>query len=114
MMARHFGPVLAAAIFLAGFGAATYAATPAHTPGPASGLAARRDAPKIVAPHAILMDAENGGVLFERDADKLIFPASLAKLMTAEYVFHEIKLGHIKLSDECSVSESAWRRGGAR
>ncbi|MGB8187278.1 MAG: D-alanyl-D-alanine carboxypeptidase family protein, partial [Pseudolabrys sp.] len=65
------------------------------------------------APHAILIDAENGGVLFERDADKLIFPASLGKLMTAEYVFNEIKEGRIKLTDEYMVSENAWRKGGA-
>ena len=44
----------------------------------------KKDEPNISAPHAILIDAENGGVLFERDADRLIFPASLAKLMTAE------------------------------
>jgi D-alanyl-D-alanine carboxypeptidase (penicillin-binding protein 5/6) len=72
-----------------------------------------KDEPLINAPHAILIDAENGGVLYERDPDKLIFPASLAKLMTAEYVFHELKLGHIKLSDEYTVSENAWRKGGA-
>ena len=52
-------------------------------------------------------------MLFERDADRLIFPASLAKLMTAEYVFHEIKEGRIKLTDEYMVSENAWRKGGA-
>ena len=75
--------------------------------------APKKDEPQITAPHAILIDAENGGVLFERDADKLIFPASLAKLMTAEYVFHEIKEGRIKLTDEYPVSENAWRKGGA-
>ena len=52
-------------------------------------------------------------MLFDRDADRLIFPASLAKLMTAEYVFHEIKEGRIKLTDEYMVSENAWRKGGA-
>src|ERR1700688_3358216 len=57
----------------------------------------------ISAPHAILIDAENGGVLFERDPDQLIFPASLAKLMTAEYVFHEIKQRRIKPTDEYTV-----------
>ena len=51
---------------------------------------AKKDEPNISAPHAILIDADNGGVLFERDADRLIFPASLAKLMTAEYVFNEV------------------------
>ena len=52
-------------------------------------------------------------MLYERDPDKLIFPASLAKLMTAEYVFHELTEGHIKLTDEYVVSENAWRKGGA-
>lgn len=107
--------------FALGFGAVAYAATPKHQP--ASGLAAKKDAPKkeankkdeppISAPHAILIDGENGAILFERDADKLIFPASLAKLMTAEYVFHELKEGSIKLTDEYVVSENAWRKGGA-
>jgi D-alanyl-D-alanine carboxypeptidase (penicillin-binding protein 5/6) len=75
--------------------------------------APKKDEPPIGAPHAILIDGENGAVLFERDADKLIFPASLAKLMTAEYVFNELKAGRIKLTDEYVVSENAWRKGGA-
>src|SRR5215471_15591645 len=73
----------------------------------------KKDEPNISAPHAILIDADNGGVLFERDADRLIFPASLAKLMTAEYVFNEVKEGRLKLTDEFTVSENAWRKGGA-
>ena len=76
-------------------------------------LGGKKDEPQISAPHAILIDAENGGVLFERDPDKLIFPASLAKLMTAEYMFHEITEGRVKLTDEYLVSENAWRKGGA-
>src|SRR6185312_2934093 len=64
-------------------------------------------------PHAILIEAESGSVLFERGADDLIFPASLAKLATAEYVFNELKRGRIKLTDEYVVSENAWRKGGA-
>jgi D-alanyl-D-alanine carboxypeptidase (penicillin-binding protein 5/6) len=74
--------------------------------------AEKDDGPKISAPHAILI-AENGSVLYERDADKLVPPASLAKLMTAEFVFHQIKTGKIKLTDEYAVSEYAWRHGGA-
>jgi D-alanyl-D-alanine carboxypeptidase (penicillin-binding protein 5/6) len=112
---------LVVALFAAGLGAAAFAA-PTHAPAPAhKGAAApaqkkdapKKDEPNISAPHAILIDAENGGVLFERDADKLIFPASLGKLMTAEYVFNEIKEGRIKLTDEYMVSENAWRKGGA-
>jgi D-alanyl-D-alanine carboxypeptidase (penicillin-binding protein 5/6) len=73
----------------------------------------KKDEPNVSAPHAILIDADNGGVLFERGADDLVFPASLAKLMTAEYVFNELKSGRIKRSDEYRVSENAWRKGGA-
>ena len=116
-----FGRWLVVALFAAGLGVAAFAA-PTHAPAPAhKGAAApaqkkdapKKDEPNISAPHAILIDAENGGVLFERDADKLIFPASLGKLMTAEYVFNEIKEGRIKLTDEYMVSENAWRKGGA-
>jgi D-alanyl-D-alanine carboxypeptidase (penicillin-binding protein 5/6) len=116
-----FGRWLAAACIAACFGAASIAA-PKHAPGPAHkgapAAAAKKDAPKkdepnIGAPHAILIDAENGSVLFERAADRMIFPASLAKLMTAEYVFNELREGRLKLTDEFMVSENAWRRGGA-
>jgi serine-type D-Ala-D-Ala carboxypeptidase (penicillin-binding protein 5/6) len=65
------------------------------------------------APHAILIDSATQSVLFEKDADTLVVPASTAKIMTAEIVFHEITLGHLKLDDQFSVSETAWRYGGA-
>jgi serine-type D-Ala-D-Ala carboxypeptidase (penicillin-binding protein 5/6) len=73
----------------------------------------KKDGPNIAAPHAILIEAKSGSVLFERNADQLIYPASLAKLMTAEYVFHLLKIGKIHLTDEFTVSEHAWRTGGA-
>jgi D-alanyl-D-alanine carboxypeptidase (penicillin-binding protein 5/6) len=73
----------------------------------------KKDEVGISAPHAILVDAENGNVLYERNPDQLIFPASLAKLMTVEYVFNELKEGRLKLSDELPISENAWRKGGA-
>jgi serine-type D-Ala-D-Ala carboxypeptidase (penicillin-binding protein 5/6) len=68
---------------------------------------------QTAAPHAILIEAESGSVLFEKGADQLTYPASLAKLMTAEFVFHEIKEGRLDPETEFVVSENAWRRGGA-
>jgi serine-type D-Ala-D-Ala carboxypeptidase (penicillin-binding protein 5/6) len=65
------------------------------------------------APNAILLDPESGSVLFDKGPDDLVAPASLAKLMTLEYVFNELKQGHIKLDDEYMISENAWRKGGA-
>src|SRR5450631_2494490 len=65
------------------------------------------------APHAILIDSASRSVLFEKEADALVTPASTAKMMTAEIIFHEITLGHLKLDNQFLVSETAWRYGGA-
>jgi serine-type D-Ala-D-Ala carboxypeptidase (penicillin-binding protein 5/6) len=62
---------------------------------------------------AFMIDAETGTILFAKDPDKLIPPASLAKLMTMEVVFHAIKAGRLSLDDTFTVSENAWRTGGA-
>ena len=62
---------------------------------------------------ALLMDAETGTILFSKDPDKLIPPASLAKLMTMEVVFHALKTGRLTMDDTFLVSENAWRTGGA-
>lgn len=68
---------------------------------------------QINASHAILVDYESGTVLFEKNPDEPWPPASLAKLMTMEIVFSEIKSGELKLDEELVVSVDAWRRGGA-
>jgi D-alanyl-D-alanine carboxypeptidase (penicillin-binding protein 5/6) len=68
---------------------------------------------QTAAPYAILLDAETGTILLERNADEQVAPASMAKVMTAEVVFREITQGRLSLDDEMVVSENAWRRGGA-
>ena len=65
------------------------------------------------APFAILIDADSGTVLFEKEADEPMAPASMAKLMLVEYVFHALKEGRLSLTDKFVVSENAWRKGGA-
>jgi D-alanyl-D-alanine carboxypeptidase (penicillin-binding protein 5/6) len=64
-------------------------------------------------PAAVLLDPDSNSLLFDKNGDQLVAPASLAKLMTLEYVFNEIKQGRLKLSDAFIVSENAWRKGGA-
>jgi serine-type D-Ala-D-Ala carboxypeptidase (penicillin-binding protein 5/6) len=64
-------------------------------------------------PAALLLDPDSDSVLFEKNGEQLVAPASLAKLMTLEYVFNEVKQGRIKLDDEFVISENAWRKGGA-
>ena len=64
------------------------------------------------APFAVLLDSDTGAVLYEKAADDLMVPASMAKLMTLEVLFNEIAQGRVRLEDEFVISESAWRRGG--
>ncbi len=64
-------------------------------------------------PAALLLDPDSDSVLYEKNGDAPVEPASLAKLMTLEYVFNEIKQGRAKLDDEYIISENAWRKGGA-
>lgn len=63
-------------------------------------------------PSAILLDYETGTILFEKDADRKVAPGTLAKVMTAEVVFGQLKAGKIALDTPFVVSVNAWRRGG--
>lgn len=74
---------------------------------------ARAQAFATSAPHALLLDADSGTILFAKEADVELPPASLAKLMTMEVVFHRLKEGALTLNDRFFVSENAWRKGGA-
>ena len=62
---------------------------------------------------AVLMDNESGTVIYQKQADDQLEPASMAKLMTLAVVFNEIRAGRVSLDDEFFVSEHAWRTGGA-
>ncbi|WP_285294480.1 D-alanyl-D-alanine carboxypeptidase family protein [Aureimonas altamirensis] len=62
---------------------------------------------------ALIVDGETRAVLLEKNADIAFGPASLAKLMTMEIVFDALKRGEISLTDSFTVSEHAWRTGGA-
>jgi len=58
---------------------------------------------------AILQDYYSGEILFEKDADRIIFPASMTKIMTTIIAFDLIKKGDLNLNDKFIVSENAWR-----
>lgn len=61
----------------------------------------------------VLIDADTGAVLWEKDADTQMHPASMSKLMTLSMLFEALKAGTVKLDDEFPISEHAWRAGGA-
>lgn len=65
------------------------------------------------AEYAIVMDSRSGNVLFEKNADVLVPPASMSKIMTMLMVFERLQQKRLKLTDKFTISENAWRRGGA-
>ncbi|MGF1630875.1 MAG: D-alanyl-D-alanine carboxypeptidase family protein [Kiloniellaceae bacterium] len=63
---------------------------------------------------AFLVDFDTGAVLLDKNADQLMPPSSMSKLMTAYMVFERLKDGSLALDDELTVSEKAWRMGGSK
>jgi D-alanyl-D-alanine carboxypeptidase (penicillin-binding protein 5/6) len=62
---------------------------------------------------AILQDYLSGKILYEKDADKSIYPASMTKIMTAIVAFELIKSGDLDLNEKFIISENAWRLSSA-
>lgn len=69
---------------------------------------------ETTAREAILIDIETGETLLEKNADNLMPPASMSKLMTLYILFQRLRDGSLKLDDTFTVSERAWRVGGAK
>jgi len=63
----------------------------------------------IDARYIILQDHHSGKILFEKDADVSIYPASLTKIMTAIVAFDLLKKGETSLDEMITISEKAWR-----
>ena len=68
---------------------------------------------EIKARTAILQDYLSGEILYEKDPDKSIYPASMTKIMTAIIAFDLIRGGDLDLNDKFLVSENAWRLSSA-
>ncbi|MEX0582767.1 MAG: D-alanyl-D-alanine carboxypeptidase family protein [Sneathiella sp.] len=91
---RIFSALCLSATLIAG----TAAADPIETP----------------AREAFLFDMNTGAVLLEKNADQLMAPASMSKLMTINMVFERLEDGTLKLDDTLPVSEKAWKKGGSK
>ena len=70
--------------------------------------------PSINAKSWILVDSSTGKVILENNADLRLPPASLAKMMTTYITSNEIKAGRMKPEDLVTISDNAWRKGGAK
>jgi len=68
---------------------------------------------EIKARTAILQDYLSGEILYEKDADKSIYPASMTKIMTAIVAFDLLRSGDLSLDEKFLVSENSWRLSSA-
>ena len=69
---------------------------------------------ETLAREAILIDMSTNTVLYEKDADLPMPPASMSKIMTSYMVFEKLHEGSLSLDDTFTVSEKAWRKGGSK
>lgn len=69
---------------------------------------------ETAASHAILVDATTGAILLDKNADELMAPASMSKMMTTHMLFEALNERRVVLTDTLPVSENAWRKGGAK
>ena len=68
---------------------------------------------RVESDYAYLVDYKTDQILFEKNSEKIIFPASMSKLMTLYVLFDYLDKGLVSMSDEFLISENAWRKGGA-
>ncbi len=69
---------------------------------------------ETAAKQAILVDAKNGQILFEKNANNLMHPSSMTKIMTTYIAFQNLKSGKMSLTDKYITSEKAWKMEGSR
>src|ERR1700733_3163431 len=94
--------------------ATTTPAAAASAAPPALGPDGIPSAPEVDAHAYFLVDYTSGQALAQRNADARMEPASLTKLMTCYVVFRALKTGTLKLTDQVTISEHAWKAEGSR
>lgn len=67
---------------------------------------------KTDATHAVIMDFDSGAVLFSKNGEDLMIPASMTKMMTVQVIFNRLASGELQLSDKLRTSQNAWKKGG--
>lgn len=72
------------------------------------------DPPQLPVHSYVLMDYHSGKILVESHSDERAEPASITKLMTGYVIYGNLREGHVKLDDQVTISEKAWRTEGSR
>ena len=68
----------------------------------------------ITAPHGVLMEASTGTIIYEKDMDTRVKPASITKIMTLILIFDELEKGNLHMEDEVITSAYAKSMGGSQ
>lgn len=68
----------------------------------------------ITSPHGVLMEASTGTIIYEKDKDTQVSPASITKIMTLILIFDEMDKGKLKMDDEVTTSAHAKSMGGSQ
>lgn len=102
--ARKYGPALALLLSLFSLNQPITVQASSLIPAP----------PKLAAKSYVLMDADTGKIIVQKNAHKELPPASLTKMMTGYVASHELTNGNISLEDSVRVSIKAWKTGGSR
>ncbi|MFZ5641809.1 MAG: D-alanyl-D-alanine carboxypeptidase family protein [Bacillota bacterium] len=69
---------------------------------------------ETTAESAVLMDPVTGNILYEKNPDKKLPPASVTKVMTLLVALEALEKGKVKLTDQVVTSENAWKMGGSQ
>ena len=77
-------------------------------------IKANANEPQIEAASAILMEASTGQIIYEKNADEVLSPASITKIMTLLIIFDELSAGNLTLTEEVTISEHAASMGGSQ
>ena len=76
--------------------------------------AVRAEEELITAPHGVLMEASTGKIIYEKDMDTRVRPASITKIMTLVLIFDELEKGNLHMEDEVVTSAYAKSMGGSQ
>lgn len=68
----------------------------------------------ITSPHGVLMEASTGQIIYQKDMDTRVKPASITKIMTLILIFDELEKGNLKLEDQVVTSAYAKSMGGSQ
>lgn len=111
---RRAGALILCFLMITGFVTGVYIDVVQGVEGDVAANASVTEGPEVSSPSVILMEASTGTVIYEKNSDERLRPASVTKIMTLLLIFDALESGKISLEDEISVSEHAASMGGSQ